>query len=52
MNGKPGQPLPAPVDPDPAWVRWWRANPVGKPLPHVETKGKRKATRRARKGAS
>ena len=34
---------------EPAWVRFWRANPGGKTVKHVETKGERKRSRRERK---
>jgi hypothetical protein len=34
---------------DPAWVKWWRSHPGGAPVQHVETKGKRKRTRRERR---
>lgn len=48
MNGKPND-TPPPRNEDPAWVKWWHANPNGKPVQHVETKGKRKRTRRERR---
>ncbi len=37
--------------PEPAWVRFWRANPGGKTVEHTETKGQRKRTRAQRKAA-
>lgn len=49
MNDKPNQSGPPPVDPEPAWLRFWRANPGGKVVVHAETKGARKRARRERK---
>ena len=40
------EPMPPP---EPAWLRWWRANPTSQKVEHVETKGKRKRSRRERR---
>ncbi len=47
MNGNLSD-APKPRIEDPAWIKWWQANPSGK-VQHVETKGKRKRTRRERR---
>ncbi len=39
----------APKQPEPAWVRWWREHPQGKPVQHIEPKGKVKLARRERR---
>jgi hypothetical protein len=39
-----------PIVPEPAWVRWWRIHPTGKPNPDDKTKAERKRARRARRG--
>lgn len=48
MNGNLSD-APQPRIEDPAWVKWWRTQRTAIPVQHVETKGKRKRTRRERR---
>lgn len=48
MNEKRREAHPTIVS-EPAWVRWWRTHPTGKPNPDDKTKAERKRVRRARR---